>query len=562
MVFLPRTKVGVLLLFICLALRLNASQQLMVRDDYTGWGWLPPAVDAVEDAASAFGEFATDGLAQLGASTKGVVIPSLGSAGLDGLGTSVVGFTPSLPSLPNLPQSPNLLPENLPTTPPNPEPQDNPEAPKPAALPRLNTGCDQLPVGAPDDCDPRKSYIVYASSCADEVGNEALTGTFTTQYQLNPDGIGRDNDCGIIFWVMRLSEDEVAEVRATPRVRDVVLNIPTVSGGVPRPRGSTSVLSLEKRDDVVIGKRSWSDLAFISTPPGAAIGEEYLSFASGGDGVEVYVIDTGAAATSPEFDNKISGWLYSSDVQKTETDENGHGTCVASKVAGHTYGVAKGTSLRICKISTWMDSFLIALLLILNNLSVRTFGGESVRGHTVIMISAAWYEDRGENEEQLIRSLRRLMTKYQAVVVMAAGNVDNADDPAEITPQTWPVAAYNYNLPIIIVGAVDLLGYMESYSRTGAGVAIYAPGRVHCPRASGIGEIEKKGTSFAAAEVAGLAAYLLPIVPSLRKSTNIPFAVLDYITKSASYTRESSRLRSIWNRLYPDRGPPLYGWEP
>ena len=567
MVFLPRTEVGMFLFSISLALSLDASQQLMVRDDFTGLGWLPPAVDAVEGAASVIGDFAADGVAKLGDLTKGTVFPSLGSAGIDESGGSVVDFIPGrlVPSPPTLPQFPNLLPGIPPTTPPAPEAQDDPGTPRSAALPSLNNiGCDQLPIGAPDDCDPRKSYIVYASSCADEVGNEALTGTFTTQYQLNPDEIGRDDDCGIIFWVMRLSEDEVAEVRATPKVRDMVLNVPTVSGGVPRPRGPKSLLSLEKRADEVIREQSWYDLAFISTPPGAAIGGEYFSFPSGGDGVDVYVMDTGAAATIPDIEGKINGWLYSSKAIRTETDDsiNGHGTCVASKVAGHIYGVAKGTSLRICKYVESVDSFLRGVLLILNDLKERTFQGERVKGHTVVVMTAIWYQGLTSNEIELIQSLRKLMTKYQAVVVMAAGNINNADDPAVITGQTWPVAAYKHGLPIIIVGAVDLLGISESYSRTGTGVVIYAPGRVHCAHASGIGEAEHKGTSFAAAEVAGLAAYLLPIVPSLRGSEDIPLAVFDYISEKASYARGSSSERSIWNRLYPDHDPPLYGWVP
>lgn len=563
MVFLPRTKVGVLLLFISLALSLDASQQLMARDDdFTGLGWVPPVVDAVGGAASAFGDFASDSIAQLGDLTKGLVIPTLGSSGLDTLGGSVTDFIPGLPapSLPTLPQSPDLLPET-PTTPPNPESPDDPETPNPATPPSLNTGCDQLPIGAPDDCDPRKSYIIYASSCADEMGNEALTGTFTTQYQLNPDEIGRDDDCGIIFWVVRLSDDEVAEVRATPGVRDMVLNGPTVFSGVLRPRGSTSALSIEKRSDEVIGEQSWYDLAFISTPPGAAIGEEYFSFASGGDGVEVYVVDSGAPATSPEFEDKITTWMYSNGVLRSKTDEIGHGSCVASKVAGYIYGVAKGAPLRICKTAAWVDSFLKSLLLILNDLRRRSTAGQSVAGHTVIMVSTQWYWSRGPNEEEVIRSLRKLITNYQAVIVMAAGNNEGGDEPL-ITRQTWPVAAYYENLPIIVVGAVDLKGIIYPWSKIDPIVAIYAPGSVRCADASGNGEADLQGTSFAAAEVAGLAAYLLPIVPSLRNSENIPRAVLDYLTTKASYVRNGASLRSIWNRLYPDYDPPLYGWVP
>ena len=43
-------------------------------------------------------------------------------------------------------------------------------------------------------------------------------------------------------------------------------------------------------------------------------------------------------------------WLYIPGEPRIQGDEDGHGTCVASKVIGPTYGVAKGANIVVVKV--------------------------------------------------------------------------------------------------------------------------------------------------------------------------------------------------------------------
>ncbi|MGW1957382.1 S8 family peptidase [Streptomyces sp. NPDC001920] len=62
---------------------------------------------------------------------------------------------------------------------------------------------------------------------------------------------------------------------------------------------------------------------------------------SAGSGVTVYVIDTGVRITHSDFGGRASYGYDAVDGDTTAQDGNGHGTHVASTVAGSTYGVAK-----------------------------------------------------------------------------------------------------------------------------------------------------------------------------------------------------------------------------
>src|SRR5690606_1611424 len=60
---------------------------------------------------------------------------------------------------------------------------------------------------------------------------------------------------------------------------------------------------------------------------------------SAGSGVTVYVIDTGVRITHREISGRAS-YGYDAVSGGTPSDGNGHGTHVATTVAGTTYGVA------------------------------------------------------------------------------------------------------------------------------------------------------------------------------------------------------------------------------
>jgi len=63
-----------------------------------------------------------------------------------------------------------------------------------------------------------------------------------------------------------------------------------------------------------------------------------------GEGVDVYVIDSGIYTEHEDFENRaIFG--YTIDPNWGKDDDNGHGTYVASLIGGKNYGVAKKATL-------------------------------------------------------------------------------------------------------------------------------------------------------------------------------------------------------------------------
>jgi len=115
--------------------------------------------------------------------------------------------------------------------------------------------------------------------------------------------------------------------------------------------------------------------------------------------------------------------LFSS--QLTESDENGHGSCVISKVAGPRFGVAKNANIVVAKYAVdiqtghiWKSSILELLSLIYEDVIAR-----GLQGKAVVNLSFGGTEKAYGT--QYIKSLRNLISrllKSDVVVVVAAGN--------------------------------------------------------------------------------------------------------------------------------------------
>lgn len=436
--------------------------------------------------------------------------------------------------------------------------------------------CDNTPVGAPDgrdQCGVGLRKIIYTGNCADTSQNAAIEEILSKAVQPGTRiSTILDDDCGVICWTGELTEEGAEEMK---RVGGVLAVVPDVI--LHEDYISTPYIPTQKRDEsshsgLVLDRRHFAKretivrqtyrhsvaLSFLSTPEGSSAGDcDYVYYSAAGKQTFVYVVDTGVDPSNSEFrSGVIKRWLYAWDAYPTPSEvrstyTNGHGSCVASKVAGRFYGVAKKSSLIIVKHTASLSSFVHAIAIVLNDLRRRTVAGVYRPGYTIVTVQRGF---RGPDEidkwslAKLTHHISKLISTYGIVFVVSAGNTGHdagtVGFPATLSPK----------LPIIVVGSTDDDGIELASSSRGPQVTVSAPGRVVCAdNKPGESFQIALGTSFTAPAVAALAAYFLSLPdvgPMLRKRPTelIPEAVKDYIVKAA-YVRPGSTVLSIWNLL-------------
>ncbi|MCU1383093.1 MAG: hypothetical protein JWL71_1790 [Acidobacteria bacterium] len=229
-----------------------------------------------------------------------------------------------------------------------------------------------------------------------------------------------------------------------------------------------------------------------------------------GTGVHAYVIDTGVRRTHREFDGRVdwvgdftsgaSGQPGSGDADDCDpppSPERGHGTHVASILAGRTFGVARAVrvhALRIlpCTGTTRTDY----------TAAVR--GVEWITAHglkpAVVNISPARFET---DDTALDMALERSIAAG-FVYVLSAGGLPNV---AAFSPQRVAAA--------IVVGSTDASDTARQ-SGYGPRLTIFAPGIGirGAGSASDTAEFTGDGDSYAAPFVAGVAALYLQQHPA------------------------------------------------
>lgn len=288
---------------------------------------------------------------------------------------------------------------------------------------------------------------------------------------------------------------------------------------------------------------------------GATKGESARALGLDGTGVKVAVLDTGFDVTHPDLDgdtflgtyNFEGAYLYDqyqdgrlSDRAAEATadyagvDENGHGTHVASTIAGSGEasvsgrdfsGVAPGASLYGFKVyspvQTGFDFGWEA-----NSMAAIEYIAEHPElGIKVVSNSWSIYEVDDPDTEPIIQMIRAAIAKRNLLFVFAAGN----DGPTEGTV-AWPGAIG----PVITVASTEKTGKypISSFSSRGVQVDLAAPGsNIIAARAAGstadlglsapdLGPDAARymaisGTSMATPHVAGVAALLLQANPAL-----------------------------------------------
>lgn len=239
-----------------------------------------------------------------------------------------------------------------------------------------------------------------------------------------------------------------------------------------------------------------------------------------GQGVHVYILDTGINANHSEFTGRVgtgrnfapnSGGLLggSTDAANT-TDCNGHGTHVAGTAAGTVYGVAKKATVH----------------------AVRVLGCDGSGSNSGVIAGVDWVTANaikpavanmslgGGDSAALDTAVRNTINSGVSMAV-AAGNSNN--DACSGSPNKVPTA--------ITVGSTTNTDARSSFSSFGSCLDIYAPGSniTSANYQNNTGSSVLSGTSMAAPHVAGAAALVLA-----RNTSATPQQVRDTLVAEAT----------------------------
>lgn len=237
-------------------------------------------------------------------------------------------------------------------------------------------------------------------------------------------------------------------------------------------------------------------------------------YAHTGEGVFLYVIDSGVRSTHVDFSGRVQKG-YSVFKGGSTEDCNGHGTHVAGTAAGLQWGVAKAAYV----------------------VPVRVLNCSGSGSWSGVVAGVDWAVDQAVNKgrkpavlnlslgggvsDTVDASIERALGAGVTVVV-AAGN--SSADACGFSPARVPGA--------LTVGAVTSADAQAGYSNFGGCVDLYAPGSsiTSAGHSSDTAVATFSGTSMAAPHVAGVAALLMQADPTRTSAGDIERRLLDSAT--------------------------------
>lgn len=252
-------------------------------------------------------------------------------------------------------------------------------------------------------------------------------------------------------------------------------------------------------------------LARISHRGGLSFGNfnKYNYAADGGEGVDVYVIDTGTNVEHVDFEGRAE-WGKTIPQNDADEDGNGHGTHCSGTIAGKKYGVAKKAHIKAVKVlrsngSGSMSDVVKGVEFAAEQHLEQVAAAKKGKGRKGFKGSAANMSLGGGKSPILDKAVNAAVDAGIHFAV-AAGN-DNADSCSYS-----PAAAEK----AVTVGASTLADERAYFSNFGKCNDIFAPGLNI--QSTWIGSKYAvntiSGTSMASPHIAGLLAYLLSLQPS------------------------------------------------
>lgn len=229
-----------------------------------------------------------------------------------------------------------------------------------------------------------------------------------------------------------------------------------------------------------------------------------------GDGVRIYVMDTGVRHSHNEFDGRAS--LGYDAAGGSGADAFDHGTGVASAAAGETYGSAKGATIINVRVgdTSFLDEEYIESMDYANDylggidwiLNSHPAGTPGVVVHS--LMPPGDVDGAGTLVEEDVEEGFEALIAAGIVPVLAAGNANQ---------QVPSVAPYTVEGVITCGGCADDDSYYVGSHGPLVDIVAPAASVPHASAASDSATATSSGTSFSAPTVAGICAMLLEESP-------------------------------------------------
>ncbi|GAA2978272.1 hypothetical protein GCM10010483_23030 [Actinokineospora diospyrosa] len=319
-------------------------------------------------------------------------------------------------------------------------------------------------------------YIVAFKSQGQGIASVSASATSLTQRYGGQ--IRHTYDAGLNGYSAKMSAAEAAKVAKDPAVAYV------------------QQVTTMKLTDTQTNPPNWGDdrIDQASLP----LDRSFTYPSNPGQGVRVYIMDSGINANHQEFSGRMAAGYDFVDGDSSPTDCHGHGTHVAGTAAGTTYGVAKKATISAvrvlnCQGSGANDDIIAGINWIRNN-AVKP---------AVVNYSIGCQQRCTDNSlDNAVKALVASGVQW----VQAAGN--SSDDACYYSPQRVPEA--------INVGNSNSTDVRNSTSNYGSCLDIFAPGTsiISASYSSNTGTATMTGTSMASPHTAGAAAVYLGKNPS------------------------------------------------
>ena len=294
----------------------------------------------------------------------------------------------------------------------------------------------------------------------------------------------------LIGFAAFMTVQEASALRDDPRVRRVEPDV-MVSGNAARPTG-------EVDEDPNI-PAPWG-LRRISDPDGLA--PDYDPCGADGSGVTVAVIDSGITPDHSEFGDRIVDAVNFYTNADSPIDQHGHGTHVASTIAGATIGVAPAADIVALRALGPTNSGPVSALVAALNWLANPF---NIQNPAAVNMSVG---SNGLGNQDTIYFLALSAVANRGFpIISSAGNFSY--------PSLWSTPANSADT--MSVGAMDVLDQVAVFSNNGPVVDLWAPG-VHVLAADwqhpNGGLKLDSGTSMASPMVTGVMALHLQRYPA------------------------------------------------